>query len=367
MKNLLTILLVALSLQAFGQAKGNINHAEGNANRSRGNINYDKNANYNYNNNNNNNPSIKAPAYLPNAVWLDDRTVELQVNALSNQKASSYVVMFSIKQIGKDAEEADRMLNERYNGFVAAATALGINKDDIYLDMISFVPIYEYEEEKKLFSKKTYNEIPKGFEIQQNIHIRYSDSRILGKLVSAAAKNEIYDIIKVDYFVKNTEEIYRELRKKAVEFVNKEIQQFEALGVELDGAYRIVTEEETSTSPIDRYSSYAAFNSQSLDGTTKGRINNVDKAVTMYYDKIAYDQFEVIVNPEILEPVVQYMYNLKVKFKLKQPEPTIQVKREKEFVWLTPDGELRTLRIDEEGKKPAKPNDSGTIVVPENR
>lgn len=360
MKNVHLIIFVTLgiafSAQLFGQAKGN-------ANRAAGNVNYEKNANYNYNTNN---PNTKANAFLPNAVWLDHQTVELQVNALSNQKASSYVVMFSIKQIGKDAEEADRLLNERYNGFVAAATAAGISKDDIFLDMISFVPVYEYEEEKRLFSKKTYNEIPKGFEIQQNIHIKYNDGKLLGKLVTAAAKNEIYDIIKVDYFVQNTEEIYHELRKKAVEFVNKEIIQFEALGVELDAAYRMVTEEESSTSPIDRYSSYTAFSSQSLDGTTKGRIKNVDKAITMYYDKIAYDEFEVIINPEILEPAVQYMYNLKVKFRLKQPEPTIQVKREREFVWLSTNGELRTLKIEEGDKLPAKPN-TGTTIVPENR
>jgi uncharacterized protein YggE len=356
MKKLLFIGFLLISVKAFAQIKGNASR------ESAGNVNYDKNVNYN---SNYNAPTTKAPAYLPAATWLDDRTVVLEVNAISNQLASTYTVIFNIKQLGQTAEEADKLFNERYEAFVAAAMLAGIKRDEIYLDMISFVPVYEFEEEKKLFSKKTYNEIPKGFEIQQNVHIKYKDNRVLGKLVSAAAKSEIYDIVKVDYFVENTEEIYHDLRKRAIEFVNKEIIQFEILGVELDAAYRIAAEEERSTSPLDRYSSYKAFTSQSLDGTAKGKVNSADKAVTMYYEKIAYDEFEIIVNPTILEPTVQYMYNLKVKFRLKQPEPTIEVKREKEFVWLTPAGDLKTLEIKKEDTPLTKPNNGTTTVIPD--
>jgi uncharacterized protein YggE len=358
MKKLLIIAFLAITAQLFGQAKGN-------ANRSAGNINYEKNANYNNNSYNPNPPKVNT--FLPTATFIDERNVVLEVNALSNQMASSFVVIFNIKQLGQTAEEADKLFNDRYEAFVSNIVATGIRREDVYLDMVSFVPVYEFEEEKKLFSKKTYNEIPKGFEIQQNVHIKYKDSRLLGKLVSAAAKSEIYDIVKVDYFIENTEEVYHDLRKRAVEFINKEIVQFEVLGVELDAAYRIATEEERSSYPIDRYSSYMAFSSQSLDGTTKGRVNNADKAVTMYYDKIPYDEFEIIVNPSILEPAVQFMYNLKVRFRLKQPEPTIEVKREKEFVWLSPTGELRTLTIEKEESPKVKPTTGTTTVVPENR
>lgn len=361
MRLLLSFLLLTISIQLTAQATGNVNRAKGNANFSEGNYNYNKDKNYNTPS-----PSITAPTSLPNARWIDDRTVILEVNALSNQKADEYIAIFNIKQIGRTAEEADRLLNQRFDGFVTAATAAGVPRDAIYLDMISFVPVYEYEVEKKVFSKKTYNEVPKGFEIQQNIHIQYDDSRVLSKLVSAAAKNEIYDIVKVDYFVNNTEEIYHEMREKAAAYLSKEVEQFSAMGLELDAAYRIITEEERSYFPVDRYSSYQAFSSQSLDGTAKGRINNADKATTMFYDKVTYDNFQVIVNPSILEPVVQYLYNLKIKFRLKQPDPQIKVEKKREFVWLTPDGRLQTLKIEDAPRKVVKPEKSGTVIIPEN-
>lgn len=350
MKNLILFALLFIAVVNFAQVSGNIN--------------YEKNSNYNYNTGN---PGTKVTDNIPQAQWLDERTVMLEVNALSNQSASSYTAIFNIKQLGQTSEEADRVFNERYDAFVNQLIAAGIKREDIYLDLVSFVPVYEFEEEKKLFSKKTYNEIPKGFEIQQNVHIRYKDSRQLGKMMSAAAKNEIYDIVKVDYFIENSEEVYHDLRKRAVEYINKEILQFEILGLELDDTYRFATEEERAAYPSDRYASYKAFSSQSLDGTSKGKVNNADKAQTHFYQKINFDEFEIIVNPAILEPAVQFMYNLKVKFRLKQPEPKVEIKREKEFVWLTPNGELRTLKVENDDAPAAKPNNNGTVTIPDDK
>jgi len=350
MKNLILYILLCLPLQFFAQISGNAN--------------YDKNSNNNYNNGN---PGAKTADNIPQAQWLDERTVMLEVNALSNQNASSYTAIFNMKQVGLTSEETDRVFNERYESFVNQLIAAGIKKEDIYLDLVSFVPVYEFEEEKKLFSKKTYNEIPKGFEIQQNVHIRYNDSRLLGKMMSAAARNEIYDIVKVDYFVENSEEIYQDLRKRAVDYINKEIAQFEPLGLELDDTYRFATEEEKTAYPTERYANYKAFSSQSLDGTSKGKVNNADKALTHFYQKVAYDEFEIIVNPAILGPAVQFMYNLKVKFRLKQPEPKVEIKREKEFVWLTPNGELRTLKVENDDAPAVKPSNSGTVTIPDDK
>lgn len=41
--------------------------------------------------------------------------------------------------------------------------------------MIFFMLQYEYEKEKKIFSKKSYNEILVGFELQKNLYVKYED------------------------------------------------------------------------------------------------------------------------------------------------------------------------------------------------
>jgi len=45
-----------------------------------------------------------------------------------------------------------------------------------------------------LFSK-TYTEVPKGFEMQKNLHIKFNDENLLDDIMTFAANNEIYDFI----------------------------------------------------------------------------------------------------------------------------------------------------------------------------
>jgi hypothetical protein len=52
-----------------------------------------------------------------------------------------------------------------------AASPRGYRSGAIIADMLSFVPRYEMQAEKRLFSK-TYNEVPAGFELQKNVLVR---------------------------------------------------------------------------------------------------------------------------------------------------------------------------------------------------
>ncbi|MFC3158756.1 hypothetical protein ACFOEQ_09630 [Chryseobacterium arachidis] len=81
--------------------------------------------------------------------------------------------------------------------------------------MISFVPVYQYNVEKKTSSKKTYNEVPAGFELKKNIHIKFTDPSQLNDFISILSKNEIYDLVRVDYFADSMENVRKELMNKA--------------------------------------------------------------------------------------------------------------------------------------------------------
>jgi len=157
-------------------------------------------------------PNVQFRAIPKSATFLNNNEVEISINALSNQKAESYTAIFSMLQVGKTADETNTLLNTRLDGFLADLKNLGIPAADIYVDMVNFLPKYEYDVSKKLFSKKTYTEIPKGFELQKNIHIRYTTPALLDRIVTAAARQEIYDIVKVDYFVSDPQSVHATAR-----------------------------------------------------------------------------------------------------------------------------------------------------------
>ena len=161
--NLKAVLLFAvglLPLSAFAQVMGNYAEQQ----RTYSNINF--NAQYR--------------AVPKAATYAGENVIEISINALSNQRADSYTAIFNVIQVGKTADETNDLINQRLEAMQTALRQMGIPEEDIYVDMVNFLPKYAYDVSKKIFSKKSYTEIPVGFEMQKNIHVRYRDPAQLG-------------------------------------------------------------------------------------------------------------------------------------------------------------------------------------------
>lgn len=277
------------------------------------------------------------------ARMVADNAVELRVNALHNKKASSYVAVFNIIQLGRTTEEANALLNNRLSAFTTAVKNLGVPAPDVYVDMVNFLPKYEIDASKKLFSKKNYTEVPKGFELQKNVHIRYTDPAILDKVVTAAAAQDIYDLVKVDYFDDSPTATYEELRRRSFEYLAKIREDFRGAGIELDSAYMIAAENTWVAFPGNRYESYQAYSTQSFEPIEKGAtISTVDKPVSRFYNAVPSNDYDIIINPEVLEPAIQYSYNLVLRFTFAPPPKPAG----KNYFLITPSGDVQPLKLD---------------------
>ena len=286
--------------------------------------------------------NIQYRAVPKTAKLLGDRDLEITVNALLNEKASAYLAVFNITQLGKTAEEADRLLNERLNGFKADVLALGIPADDVYTDMVNFVPKFETESSKKIFSRKTYTETPKGFEIQKNLHVLYRKPDLLDRMVTLATKQEIYDLVKVDYLAEKPEEAYHRLREETFRYLERIQKIYLDNGIRLDSATRITAENAWVAYPGNRYQSYKIYRSQSFDTAPNHKgvyFQEADKPTVRFYHAIPGNDYDLIINPIMVEPGVQYSYNLVVKYKLPEDKP----KTNKEMYLLTPAGDLKLI------------------------
>ncbi len=288
-------------------------------------------------------PTKLAPAVLNLA---GDNEVEIRINALSNHEADSYTAVFSMVQVGKTTEETNALLNARLDAFLAGLKPLGIPDSNIFVDMVNFLPKYEYDVSKKLFSKKTYTEIPKGFELQKNVHVRYTDPTLLDRIVTAAARQDIYDIVKVDYYVKNPQERYAQLREASFKYLNQVKQQYRSIGMRLDSAYTVTAENSWVAYPLNRYESYKAYAAQRLDDNDNIKVYNAEKTTSRFYNAVSGNDYDIVLNPEILEPAVQFSYNLVVRFTLPERVPAQKTVVKKEFMLVTPNGEVKSLKIE---------------------
>ncbi|MBX2973167.1 MAG: SIMPL domain-containing protein [Flavobacteriales bacterium] len=288
-------------------------------------------------------------AEQPVKATVQGNLLVLEVNAMMNMRADSYLAIFHITQLGQSAEEADSLMNERISGFTQRVKKDGVKETDVFADMLSFVPVYEIETTKKLFST-TYQEVPAGFEIQKNIHVKFRDARILDKLVTAAAKEEIYDLVKVDFFVHQQSACYDTLRMFATKLLQQKLDNFDKLGLKVKESHRTAAEKNGAYFPLDRYTTYQSRTQTSLNSRRKGQVvNDVKKSNTLFYNKVPYGQFDIVLHAEITEPPVQYTYNLTMYCQL--PEAFQDKKGGKEvkeiikYMLITKDGDVHELSL----------------------
>lgn len=269
----------------------------------------------------------------------------IEAKALMNVKADRFLAVFNLTQVGKTATETDQLINQRIEGFINDLQTLSVSRDDIYTDMIYLIPTFEFEVQKKLFSSDTYNEVPKGFEMQKNVHVSFEDIRIIEKLVTLAAKNEIYDLVKVDFFVDNAEGIYDSLRVSLQQFLQKKTDSYQMMtGLDLNEKFYSINEFSNAIYPESRYSGYDAYVTQSMEAVNKkSGVTTIRKPATVAYDQIPYSDFDIIINPEILEPAVQFTYTISLKYDLaKKPDES----QSREYFIVTPNGDVRKLQIE---------------------
>lgn len=274
--------------------------------------------------------------------------ITIDVKALNNIVADSYTAVFNLVQIGETAEDTNRLMNERVNSVKSTLTAQGIISNDIIIDVISFVPVYETVVEKKLFSK-TYTEVPKGFELQQNLHIKFTKVNQFEKVLAACAKNEIYNLVKVDYFINNIEAVYTKLRAEILKTL-KEKQFYLDLGFDLTNYKPTIADIKYCHFPREFYKSYQAFNSISLEAIKKPKgVLKAKKQTSYYYDPLSFKEYDVVINPSIVEPVIQIGMEIKLQYREKPevPKPIEKVKeviKNKYFI-LSKDGELKAKEL----------------------
>jgi hypothetical protein len=279
-----------------------------------------------------------------NKVLHPSNVLSIDVKALQNVSATTYTAIFNLSQIGPTAEKTNALMKQRIDSIKIRLNAKGITQKDIAIDVISFVPIYEIEVTKKLFSK-TYTEVPKGFELQQNIHIQFTKTSQFETILEACAKSEVYNLVKVDYFIENIKEVYKNLQDELLKLIDDKKAYYTTLGFDLSQYNIAIADDKYCYFPKDFYQSYQAYNSVSFDALKKGKaITTAKKQTSYYYQPLTYESYDVVINPSILEPVVQIGMNIKFvltpKPKEKKEQPITKTEIDHKYYVISPNGTI---------------------------
>lgn len=277
-------------------------------------------------------------------VLQPSNVLTIDVKALQNVRATTYTAIFNVSQIGPSAEMTNQLMKERLDSIKYRLNRKGISENDIAIDVISFVPVYEIEVTKKLFSKK-YNEVPKGFELQQNIHIQFTKTNQFESILEACAKSEVYNLVKVDYYIDDIQSVYKNLQEQLLKLIDDKKAYYKILGFDMSQYNVAIADDKYCYFPKDFYQSYQAFNSVSFEALDKNKgVTTVKKQTSYYYQPLTYESYDVVVNPSILEPVVQIGMNIKLIFtpkpKEKKEQPITKTEIDHKYYVISPNGTI---------------------------
>jgi len=259
---------------------------------------------------------VPLPAEFPPTAT----TSFVESNVMMNVRADEYVAVFGVSQSGTTLAEASEKMDNTLKTFRSELKTLGVAAEDVSVDFIAQTKTYGFELKGDILEEKLV-----GFDLKKNVSIRYKASDQIEKLTLSAAKSQIYDLIKVDYVVLDIARVQDQLMDEATSITKKKIARYEKLlGIKLQPPAQIYAEKFSTHYPTRMYDSYTASESEAISGgpeRQKYTIRSARKSRTFFYNGLSADGFDVVINPVITEPVVQFTLYLKVKYEVEQVKP----------------------------------------------
>jgi len=237
----------------------------------------------------------------------------IEANILMNTKPDAFQAVFGLVQEGATAEESNNKLTAQVAAFTRDLEKLGIRQNDTFVDFIAQNKIYDFTTNGTAITEKF-----SGFETKKNINIRYKDRETLDKILSAAVKASIFDLIEVKSIVSDMSGVHAKLFDEAVKIIKqKEASYANAFGIKLN-ASNLANEKYDTFYPGELYDNYQAFES----GTTYSDYNRTvirqRKTRTFFYQPLDANNFDAVINQMGIEPVAQFTLYLRMQYDLKK-------------------------------------------------
>jgi len=243
----------------------------------------------------------------------DDKTrvYFVEANVLMNMKPDAFVAVFAVVQEGTTSAESNTKLDTQISGFIKDLDSLGIKKGDVFVDFINQNKVYDYTT-----SGSTVTEKFSGFETKKNVAVRYRDREMLERILSAATKASIFDLIEVEYLVTDINAVHNRLYDEAVKIIKqKETSYGNSFGTQL-AATNLANEKYDAFYPAELYANYQAFEAGTTYGDYNNRVIQQRKTRTFYYDPLDESDYDAVINQMGIEPMVQFTLYMKMQYDL---------------------------------------------------
>jgi hypothetical protein len=256
-----------------------------------------------------------------------------EINAIANDLPTSYLVVLHVSQVATTPEEAEQLMKERVKALTKNLQK--INANQIHTEFVSLQPIYQkiYGKAKKNAEPAVLGEQLIGFDYRQNIRIAYNYPEQLSKIMIAASKQDIFEVVHTESRHNSSEAIFENLRGKCFDYMRLHLPRFEDQGIDVLDWERFMQEERQVFYPESQQKNFSSRQNSALNSptpTAKKTLPLISRQdhETKVYRRQPLETFEIVVNPELIEPAIQFVYTMKIQMVVPQEGTKIEYKNE---------------------------------------
>jgi uncharacterized protein YggE len=231
----------------------------------------------------------------------------VEASVLLNLKPDAFVAVFGVQNDALSSTESNVRVDAKVSSFERSLGSLGVPQSDIFVDFITQNRVYDFAMQGNQAVEKS-----SGFETKKTIAVRYKSRDMLEKIIAAAASSEIFDLIKVDYIVSDFDAVQKRLFDEGVEVIKaKEAKYIKAFGTRLEPV-GLANEKYNAFYPGERYQRYQAYETGNAYATGGSVLQR--KSFTFYYQPLSGNDFDRMINPIGVEPLVQFTLYLRMDY-----------------------------------------------------
>jgi uncharacterized protein YggE len=244
-----------------------------------------------------------------------DTTMFVDASILMNVRADEFVATFGVTEEAETVAACQAKMDATIAAFTEALKPMGVGPESLFVDFAAQTKVYGYKIEGDLAREQLA-----GFELKKTVAVRYRDKALIDRLVVAASRAKVYDLIKVDYVVTDLAPIQERLAEEAAAVVKAKAARHERLlGIKLRAVPQVYAERSSAYFPTAMYDTYTAGESEVVAGgpdRSRRTVQSLRKSRTFYFNPLDADGFDRVIEPVVLEPVVQFTLYLKLKYEI---------------------------------------------------
>ena len=237
---------------------------------------------------------------------------QLKINTriIYNALPDGYHVTFTQTEISQNIEELERITIDKKNSIIKNIKKINLKARDIVVDAIGLDPIFSVNPDSSSRNK------PSGYKSTHNFTFKINELSIVDQLTKICFEHDIYDLIDIVPFIKDSKHIEDSLSKKAIQVLNSKKQLAQNIGFEIRDGKPFFEKNKNIIYPSERYIK-SFINNASLFKhhiSQNASINYNRKVEIDAYYNLDLRDADYVFNSQEVKPVIQFIYEINYGF-----------------------------------------------------